>query len=487
MNADTRRCTQCTMQRCSGALLCAAHKCRMNCTNMRRDMSEYCTNHKCNACDASRVGGSEWCRSHKCLVDECHAEKIGGSEYCVAHKCVCCSGVRRQNTKFCNAHICSHNDCTSEREPGYGYCKIHHPQPLDVYPSAQIRVGNFEIKQLIGTGSFSQVRLASNLETGLQVAAKIVNSSTLRQMQCEDLLCSEISLLAGLQHTSIMRLQTAFRTAKHIILVVESLGGGELFELISANGVLPDDKAKKLFRDLCKGIAFLHSKCIAHRDIKPENLILSESGQLKIADLGFATVQYPEVGSVKEALGTPEYQAPEVNKQRQYNGFRADMWSCGVVLFTMVEGVLPFDGQDDEALLLCINKGVQVSTTVSEGPKELIIKLLSMDPRKRPTAAELLNCESWWSFEADRELAEEASSSLPPKLTISCLNDLTLVSSENEGMLLTTSHSKWSFSNLLEEAADFIGNFGLATPAAPNKPLPQKQLVRPQNRWRRGR
>eukprot|EP01060_Flectonema_neradi_P014991 TRINITY_DN21691_c0_g1_i1.p1 TRINITY_DN21691_c0_g1~~TRINITY_DN21691_c0_g1_i1.p1 ORF type:complete len:247 (+),score=32.06 TRINITY_DN21691_c0_g1_i1:141-881(+) len=233
MNADTRRCTQCTMQRSNGALLCAAHKCRLNCSSMRRDTSEYCSSHKCLECDAKRVDGGEWCLAHTCVNENCNSERIGGSEYCVTHKCVCCSGCRQQGSRFCAAHICCFENCTSEREPGHGYCRLHHPQSPEVHLPAQIRVGNFEIRQLIGAGSFSQVRVASNLETGALAAAKIVNSSTLRQMQCEDLLCAEISLLAGLQHSAIMKLYTAFRTTKHIILIVESLGGGELFELIS--------------------------------------------------------------------------------------------------------------------------------------------------------------------------------------------------------------------------------------------------------------
>eukprot|EP01059_Diplonema_ambulator_P010252 TRINITY_DN20262_c0_g1_i1.p1 TRINITY_DN20262_c0_g1~~TRINITY_DN20262_c0_g1_i1.p1 ORF type:complete len:248 (+),score=59.78 TRINITY_DN20262_c0_g1_i1:107-850(+) len=241
-----------------------------------------------------------------------------------------------------------------------------------------------------------------------------------------------------------------------------------MFDLISTHHRLPEETTFGYYRQLLEGVCYLHSMSVAHRDIKPENLLL-ENGVLKIADLGFAAYQR-EGEMLQEALGTPEYQAPEVLPGRPYCGFAADMWSCGVVLYTMLVGALPFDGQgDDAALHQAIVQGMYIPEYISSGTVDVLNLLVNMRPAERPTAYDLLTNRNLATYTdtpvAPLQRRHEANNEYA---ILRGLSSLPLYPAENESLLYSEMKS-WSITGLLEEAAGFIGNLGMSNPTAPSK------------------
>ena len=444
----------------------------------RAGTSEYCTAHRCEKCDAANSYGSPFCLSHKCKHDECPLLQKHPSEYCSEHVCKRCSAEVCPGSQFCVAHKCARADepCNAERAHPSPYCNAHEPAPPP-FPSVKIRIGCYEISGLLGSGSFSQVRKGINLETRELVAIKVVSLTALSEMRSEDLLSSEIDLLRSLQHENVVGASDTMKTQKCVCIVMEYLSGGELFDLISSQGVLKPDVCLKYYKDLLKGMCYLHSRSVAHRDIKPENLLI-EGDKLMIADLGFAAYQ-AEDAKLNEALGTPEYQAPDVKPGNPYNGFSADMWSCGVVLFTMVQGYLPFDGEgNDAALDNQIRKGINVPPSVAEGPRQLIKRLVVYNPAKRPHAYDVLfdtqsDDNLAWARLTPEELGAPSTALLqrpnhvppPSKKSQDTLALIPVAQAEHESFLFTEEEkSTWTLAKLLEGAAGFIESFGKPTP-----------------------
>ena len=437
-----------------GSQYCVAHKCKRRCNMKRCGRSEFCSTHKCAVCDGATSYSFTFCIAHKCRQEDCSRQRDGSAEYCVEHHCRLCSGEQYPRSQFCIAHKCIHSECYQERD-GAETCKEH---SMKIVSEAAMKIGRFDVGRFLGSGSFSQVRLGVDSETGETVALKIMSITAVREMKCEDLLASEITLLQNINHENVIHLTEAVRTTKLICVVLEFSSGGELFDLISRKGALSDADASRYMTDLMKGVCHLHAHGVAHRDIKPENLLLQE-GVLKIADLGFASYQEPRE-KLKESLGTPEYQAPEVTPLHPYDGFCADIWSCGIVLFTMVCAVLPFDGMGDDYLLQKeVEKGISVPAGVAAGPKALILACVVTDPMKRPTAYEILTEDAWIGAGAGSVPADLAqANTFPiPRHKVNPLSSLRLVAADNEGSLFTAEeHQSWTLSKLFEEAAGFI-------------------------------
>lgn len=255
-------------------------------------------------------------------------------------------------------------------------------------------VGPFLLGETIGRGSIGRVKLAVHKETGFKVAIKIIDKEKITEVNPHLLqkIEREIVLMKLLKHRNILKLYEVYETSKYLFLILEYAEGGELFEYLVTRGGLPIDQSLDYFYQLITGLDYCHSHFVYHRDLKPENLLLSANHKvLKIADFGLAAFE-PELAMCKTSCGSPHYASPEIIAGKKYDGSLSDVWSCGVILYSLVTGRLPFEDQNLPALLSKIKKGkyFPVPQYVPEGIRDLIERCLVTDPAKRITLDEIL-------------------------------------------------------------------------------------------------
>eukprot|EP01060_Flectonema_neradi_P030610 TRINITY_DN448_c0_g2_i1.p1 TRINITY_DN448_c0_g2~~TRINITY_DN448_c0_g2_i1.p1 ORF type:complete len:467 (+),score=70.78 TRINITY_DN448_c0_g2_i1:90-1403(+) len=252
------------------------------------------------------------------------------------------------------------------------------------------KVGRYELGQLLGEGSFSKVKMGKDSQDpkGKKYAIKIIEKTELAEQNLVEQMKREIAVMKLLKHPNIIGLKEVLQTEGHIYLVLELITGGELFDKIVEQKRFDEDTARKYFQQLMMGVQYCHSQGIVHRDLKPENLLLDSSGVLKISDFGLANLQRGGVGLGSTLLdticGTPNYVAPEVLHEKGYNGMAADIWSCGVILFVMLAGYLPFDDQELNKLFRKIERGeYRMAKCIGPGPARLIRQILVTSPADR--------------------------------------------------------------------------------------------------------
>jgi 5'-AMP-activated protein kinase catalytic alpha subunit len=252
------------------------------------------------------------------------------------------------------------------------------------------RIGRYELGKVLGSGNYSKVKLAIDVETNTKWALKIIDKEQLQRERMEEQLKREIAVLKQLKHPFIVGLREVMQTANHIYLVLQLVTGGELFEKIVQAKKFDEATSRRYFQQLILGLRYAHSLGIAHRDIKPENILVDDNHIVHITDFGLSNLQPKEgQGLLQTVCGTPNYVAPDVLKEKGYNGFAADAWSCGVVLFVMLAGYLPFDDPNVNALFNKIERGdYRFPRHFSEPVRDLIGKLLTVDPTKRMTLDE---------------------------------------------------------------------------------------------------
>ncbi|CAD2222279.1 Protein kinase domain/Protein tyrosine kinase/Kinase-like, putative [Angomonas deanei] len=243
------------------------------------------------------------------------------------------------------------------------------------------KVGEYTIGKKIGSGNFATVYECKNSK-GQRFALKDLAKKSISDEKMEQQLLREICILATVKHKNVLQLVDMMQSTNHIYIVMELVTGGELFDLIVKNKKLTEADARTYLGQLLDGLEAMQRHNIAHRDIKPENLLLDEKGMLKISDFGLGNVQGGNV--LQTICGTPNYVAPEVLSERGYNGFSADIWSCGVLLYVMVSGTMPFEDRNMNKLLMQIQKGVyRPLTSVSKECQDLMARMMQTDPRKR--------------------------------------------------------------------------------------------------------
>ncbi|KAG2248711.1 hypothetical protein Bca52824_088339 [Brassica carinata] len=257
------------------------------------------------------------------------------------------------------------------------------------------KVGKYELGRTIGEGTFAKVKFAQNTETGESVAMKIVDRNTILKRKMVDQIKREISIMKLVRHPCVVRLYEVLASRTKIYIILEYITGGELFDKIVRNGRLSEAEARKYFHQLIDGVDYCHSKGVYHRDLKPENLLLDSQGNLKISDFGLSALPEQGVTILKTTCGTPNYVAPEVLSHKGYNGAVADVWSCGVILYVLMAGYLPFDEMD--LLLYTIdNADFSFPSYFALGAKALIRRILDPNPETRITIAEIRKDE-WFA------------------------------------------------------------------------------------------
>jgi BR serine/threonine kinase len=191
-----------------------------------------------------------------------------------------------------------------------------------------------------------------------------------------------------MDHPHLLKLIEVYETCHHLCMILEFAGHGELFDYLVARRRLDLSLAVSIFREIVCGLEYLHAHGICHRDLKPENILLDEHDHIKIADFGFA--RWMRSNIAETSCGSPHYAAPEVVRGLKYDGRIADMWSCGVILFALLAGKLPFDDPSIRTLLAKVKSGKYVMPTFFEEPvRDLISRMLHVDVTQRITMRQL--------------------------------------------------------------------------------------------------
>ncbi|GAN07463.1 pkinase-domain-containing protein [Mucor ambiguus] len=254
--------------------------------------------------------------------------------------------------------------------------------------SNRIRIGQYNIISTIGIGSFGKVKLAVHAITGQKVALKIINRKKIASMDMGGRVKREIQYLKLLRHPHIIKLYEVITTPTDIIMVIE-YAGRELFNYIVEKGRMAEEDARRFFQQIICAVEYCHRHKIVHRDLKPENLLLDANNNVKIADFGLSNIM-TDGDFLKTSCGSPNYAAPEVISGKLYAGPEVDVWSCGVILYVMLCGRLPFDDEYIPTLFKKINGGIYTMPSyLSSETKALLTSMLVVDPLKRITIQEI--------------------------------------------------------------------------------------------------
>ncbi|KAI8071438.1 kinase-like domain-containing protein [Gongronella butleri] len=252
----------------------------------------------------------------------------------------------------------------------------------------KLHIGQYQIIKTIGTGSFGKVKLAVHSVTNQKVALKFINRKKIASMDMSGRVKREIQYLKLLRHPHIIKLYEVITTATDIIMVIE-YASRELFNYIVDRGKMCEDDARRFFQQIICAVEYCHRSGICHRDLKPENLLLDANNNVKIADFGLSNLM-TDGEFLKTSCGSPNYAAPEVISGKLYAGPEVDVWSCGVILYVMLCGRLPFDDEYIPSLFKKINGGIYtLPSFLSPETKYLLTSMLAVDPLKRITIPEI--------------------------------------------------------------------------------------------------
>ncbi|CAH1382345.1 hypothetical protein MTP99_006309 [Tenebrio molitor] len=280
-------------------------------------------------------------------------------------------------------------------------------QKENTNPSPEIHqyVGPYRLEKTLGKGQTGLVKLGVQCVTGKKVAIKIINREKLSEsvlMKVE----REIAIMKLIDHPHVLGLTDVYENKKYLYLVLEHVSGGELFDYLVKKGRLTPKEARRFFRQIISALDFCHSHSICHRDLKPENLLLDEKNNIKIADFGMASLQ-PMGSMLETSCGSPHYACPEVIRGEKYDGRKADVWSCGVILYALLVGALPFDDDNLRQLLEKVKRGVfHIPHFVPPDCQSLLRGMIEVNPDKRLTLTEI-NKHPWVTAGGKGELELE--------------------------------------------------------------------------------
>ncbi|XP_053701927.1 MAP/microtubule affinity-regulating kinase 3a isoform X3 [Synchiropus splendidus] len=248
----------------------------------------------------------------------------------------------------------------------------------------QPHVGNYRLLKTIGKGNFAKVKLARHILTGREVAIKIIDKTQLNPNSLQKLF-REVRIMKILNHPNIVKLFEVIETERTLYLVMEYASGGEVFDYLVAHGRMKEKEARAKFRQIVSAVQYCHQKHIVHRDLKAENLLLDADMNIKIADFGFSN-EFTLGNKLDTFCGSPPYAAPELFQGKKYDGPEVDVWSLGVILYTLVSGSLPFDGQNLKELRERVLRGkYRIPFYMSTDCENLLKRFLVLNPSKRGT------------------------------------------------------------------------------------------------------
>uniref|UniRef100_A0A8C1PQ48 MAP/microtubule affinity-regulating kinase 3 n=1 Tax=Cyprinus carpio TaxID=7962 RepID=A0A8C1PQ48_CYPCA len=262
-------------------------------------------------------------------------------------------------------------------------------------------IGNYRLLKTIGKGNFAKVKLARHILTGKEVAIKIIDKTQLNPTSLQKLF-REVRIMKTLRHPNIVRLFEVIETEKTLYLVMEYASGGEVFDYLVSHGRMKEIEARAKFRQIVSAVHYCHQKNIVHRDLKAENLLLDADANIKIADFGFSN-EFTLGNKLDTFCGSPPYAAPELFQGKKYDGPEVDIWSLGVILYTLVSGSLPFDGQNLKELRERVLRGkYRVPFYMSTDCEGILRRFLVLNPSKRCTLEQVMK-DKWMNagYESD--------------------------------------------------------------------------------------
>nr|XP_029476579.1 serine/threonine-protein kinase MARK2-like isoform X9 [Oncorhynchus nerka] len=277
-------------------------------------------------------------------------------------------------------------------------CRNSVPTTADEQP----HIGNYRLLKTIGKGNFAKVKLARHVLTGKEVAVKIIDKTQLNSSSLQKLF-REVRIMKLLNHPNIVKLFEVIETEKTLYLIMEYASGGEVFDYLVAHGRMKEKEARAKFRQIVSAVQYCHQKCIVHRDLKAENLLLDADMNIKIADFGFSN-EFTMGNKLDTFCGSPPYAAPELFQGKKYDGPEVDVWSLGVILYTLVSGSLPFDGQNLKELRERVLRGkYRIPFYMSTDCENLLKKFLILNPTKRGSLEQQIMKDRWMNVGHEEE------------------------------------------------------------------------------------
>ncbi|XP_061514928.1 MAP/microtubule affinity-regulating kinase 3 isoform X11 [Anopheles gambiae] len=262
--------------------------------------------------------------------------------------------------------------------------------------SGEEHIGKYKLLKTIGKGNFAKVKLAKHVPTNKEVAIKIIDKTQLNPSSLQKLY-REVRIMKMLDHPNIVKLFQVIETEKTLYLVMEYASGGEVFDYLVAHGKMKEKEARAKFRQIVSAVQYCHQKRIIHRDLKAENLLLDSEMNIKIADFGFSN-EFTPGSKLDTFCGSPPYAAPELFQGRKYDGPEVDVWSLGVILYTLVSGSLPFDGATLKELRERVLRGkYRIPFYMSTDCEVLLKKFLVLNPSKRANLETIMK-DKWMNM-----------------------------------------------------------------------------------------
>ncbi|XP_015522559.2 serine/threonine-protein kinase MARK2 isoform X4 [Neodiprion pinetum] len=257
-------------------------------------------------------------------------------------------------------------------------------------------IGKYRLLKTIGKGNFAKVKLAKHVPTGKEVAIKIIDKTQLNPGSLQKLF-REVRIMKMLDHPNIVKLFQVIETEKTLYLVMEYASGGEVFDYLVLHGRMKEKEARAKFRQIVSAVQYCHQKKIIHRDLKAENLLLDSEMNIKIADFGFSN-EFTPGNKLDTFCGSPPYAAPELFQGKKYDGPEVDVWSLGVILYTLVSGSLPFDGSTLRELRERVLRGkYRIPFYMSTDCENLLKKFLVLNPTKRASLENIMK-DKWMNM-----------------------------------------------------------------------------------------
>lgn len=264
----------------------------------------------------------------------------------------------------------------------------------DLDGDRQLRLEHrFLVLRKLGQGTYGKVQLALNKETNVEVAVKTIKKAKIENEEDMLRIRREIHIMTSLRHPHIIHIHEVFETRQKIVIVMQYASGGELYDYLGCHQTLPEDEARRIFRQISSAIYYCHKNQICHRDLKLENILLDDEGNAQIADFGLSNI-FDDNRRMNTFCGSPLYASPEIVKGTPYKGPEVDCWSLGVLLYTLVYGTMPFDGRSFKELVSQISEGRYEEPIYKSNASSLIRWLLTPDISRRATIMDV--CKDSW-------------------------------------------------------------------------------------------
>ncbi|KAJ7892765.1 kinase-like domain-containing protein [Mycena olivaceomarginata] len=284
-------------------------------------------------------------------------------------------------------------------------------------------IGPWILGECVGKGASGRVKIAKHRDTGKLAAVKILplaplvsSRASLETQQAKTDkqrlgIDREITMMKLMNHPNILRIYDVYEGAKELFLVLEYVEGGELFDFLVNRGRLPAEEAREYFKQIVYGLNYAHTFSIIHRDLKPENILIASLSPplIKIADWGMAAFAPPSL-QLETSCGSPHYASPEIVNGERYQGTATDIWSCGVILYALLTGRLPFDDKNVKVLLSKVKSGkFDMPAWIDPLATDLLSRMLVVDVSCRITIPEIMSHP--WLLSTFKSLADPP---LPP-------------------------------------------------------------------------